>query len=168
MSTVMYNGFPVSTASDLGKEVMKHERPASYRPENNPYPRMMYKAHRNSKGKIACFEDTPLPHAFDPAALNREYDRVQYFDRKCQLEVKTFEDHMEAKNQGWRDHPTEAIEYAETLEKDVSRAAAERAYADSKMSEQAQAEAAEVDASTEFHVPFIPEKNKGGRPRKVA
>lgn len=162
---VWYEGRQVSTASDLGKELMKHERPANYRPEDNLYPRAMYKASRDENGKIRVQADEPDPNSMAPDAYNRALGRVQAFNRQNFMSVPSFEEHMKMRERGWRDNPTEALAYFDEQERNVGNLAAERAFKDKRMSELAQKEAAEADAATEFHLPEIPEKRKPGRPK---
>lgn len=154
---VMYEGRQVSTRSDLGRELMKHEKPDNWTPEGNPYPKAMYKAARDEKGKIRVVADEPFSGVMAADEYNRALERAKMFNRNCYLEVKSYEEHMKAKAQGWRDHPTEAVEYFEAGEREIGNVTANRAFHDSKMSEKAQAEAAAADAATEFHVPAIPE-----------
>ena len=153
---VMYNGNWISTASNLGKEVAKFEQP-NYNPEAHPYPKMLYKAERAPNGQVKCLEGSPVSHSLAPDALNREQLRVEAFNRGNMMEAKTYEDHMIAKSKGWSESPDEALAAFERHEREIGDEAARRALADSKMSENAQAEAKAVDDSTEFHVPVIPE-----------
>ena len=162
---VWYEGRQVSTASELGKELMKHEKPANYRPEDHPYPRAMYKAARDEKGKIRVLADEPDGNAMSPDEFNRALGRVKMFNLKNYKQADSYEEHMKLRVQGWRDNPTEALAYFEAEEKNVGNLAAERAAKDIKMSDLAQKEAVEADAETEFHLPEIPEKRRG-RPRK--
>lgn len=169
VSSVRYGGIQVSTATAMGKELLKFERSANYRPENNPYPTMLYHAKRAPNGQVKVIEDTPVPHGFTPDALVREQARVEAFNRECQKTVKDEASHKEALNAGWRDTPTEALAQFEAEERKLGNAAAERHHSDAKMSEAAQAEAAEVDASTEFHVADISiPKRRGRKPKSIS
>lgn len=169
VSSVRYGGIQVSTATEMGKELLKFERKPGYNPAANQYPTMVYHAKRAPNGQVKVIEDTPVPHGFAPDALNREYARVDAFNRDCQKTVNDEASHKEALNAGWRDTPGEALEQFELDQRKIGNAAAERAYSDSKMSEAAQAEAAEVDASTEFHVPDISiPKRRGRKPKSIS
>ena len=154
---VMYDGRWISTASDLGKEVMKFENRVLSEHEKQ-YPKMMYKAERTPNGKVKCQENAMVPSSIPDAQIAKEEQRIEAFNRGNQLTVKNFEEHMNAKDRGWSDTPNGAVEAFEKNQIAIGNAAAERALSDSKMSEQAQAEAAVVEASTEHHVPVIPEK----------
>ena len=162
---VWYEGRQVSTASDLGRELMKWEMPKNRDKEANRYPAAMYKAERDEKGKIKVQADEPDGNAMTPDEHNRALNRAQAFNRRNFKTVNSFEEKMKAREQGWRDNPTEALAYFEEQEKNVGNLAAERAFKDKRMSELAQKEAAEADAATEFHLPEIPEKRKPGRPK---
>lgn len=164
---VMYEGRQISTRSDLGRELMKHEKPSNWTPEANQYPKALYKAFRNDKGKIACMASEQIEVGINADADARALQRVKQFNNACFKEVPSFEEHMKAKEQGWRDHPDDAIAYCEEQEKAISTSAAERAGADRWMGEQARAEAQAADDATEFHVPEVPEKRKPGRPKKT-
>lgn len=167
VSTVRYGGIQVSTATEMGKELLKWERKPGYNPANHPYPKMMYHAKLAPNGKAKVFEDVPQSYGHTPDALTREFLRVEAFNRECQKTVVDEASHKEALNAGWRDTPQEALEQFELEQRKIGNLAAERAYSDSKMSEKAQAEAAAADAETEFHLPEIPVKRRG-RPRKIA
>ena len=162
---VMYDGRWISTATNIGKEVLKFEKPYVF----EPFPKMMYKAQRTPSGKVKVMEDSIdfAQTIWADAQLSKEQNRIEFFNKSNQKTVGDESEYKAALNAGWRDHPDDAIKHYEERELAISDATAERHYADSKMSEKAQAEAAAVDDSTEFHVPFIPEK-KRGRPRKVA
>lgn len=71
--------------------------------------------------------------------------------------------------QGWRPSQEDAIALVHAEHRDHATLAAERHYAESRMSEAAQREAAAVDASTIYHVPVIPEtpirKRPGRKPK---
>ena len=156
---VMYDGKWISTATNIGKEVLKFEKPYSYQ----EYPKMVFKAQRGPNGKVIVLEGPPdmAQTTWRDDLLAKEQNRIQFFNNSNQKTVGDESEHKAALNAGWRDHPDDAIKHYEERELAISDATAERHYADSKMSEKAQAEAAEVDNSTEFHVPFIPEKKKG-------
>ena len=155
---VMYDGRPVSTATELGKEVLKFEKPYTHQ----HYPKMLYKASITPGGQVRVCEVQPdtRVNLMDGAALERERERILRFDAGNQLTVRDDDEYKAALNAGWRDNPTDALEHYEARERAIGNAAAERAASDSKMSEKAQAEVAEADQATEFHLPEIPEKPK--------
>lgn len=154
---VMYDGRWISTASDLGKEVMKFENRVLSEHEKQ-WPRMMYKAERTPNGKVKCMEDAMVPSSIPDAQISKEETRIENFNRGNQFTVKDYNEYMTAKDRGWSDSPGEAVAAFERNQIAIGNAAAERAYTDSKMSEKAQEEVAAVEAATEFHVPVIPEK----------
>jgi len=148
---VMYEGRWVSADSPMGKEIAKWNKPYKY----EEYPLMLFRAQRlPGSGKWATSSPTD-----------------QAFTRSCQKVVGNDEEYKRAKDEGigWSDSPQEAIEWALALEKSISTAAAERIAADSKMSEKAQAEAAQFEQENFGHQGEIPEQpiRRRGRPRKV-
>ena len=156
---VMYDGRWISTDTNMGKEVLKFEQP-HYNPAANPYPKMMYKAAMTPNGKVRVMEAAVdfAGQIWKDAELSKEQDRIEFFNRKNQLTVHSEEEHKKALNEGWRNHPDDALKHYEERERSTGNAAAERAAKDSKMSEAAQAEARAADDATEFHLPEIPEK----------
>ena len=71
-----------------------------------------------------------------------------------------------ARGQGFHDGQQAAIDAVHQADQALATAAAERAYTDRRMSPNAQAEAAEVDATTADHVGDIPTRRRGpGRPK---
>ena len=70
---------------------------------------------------------------------------------------------------GYRQGQVAAIAYVESLEQDMARAAAERAYRDKGMSDKAKQEAAESDDATSQHLGEVPVTpiRKRGRPVKT-
>ncbi len=77
------------------------------------------------------------------------------------------EEEEQAKRDGWRNSPQEAIDFLNGLDDDIAKAAAHRAYEDRNMSEKARREIVEAEAAADgAHVPEIVEK-KRGRPRKA-
>ena len=157
---VMYNGQEYSTESDVGKEAMKFERPASYRPEQNPYPRMVYRAFKGEDGVVRADSGQTLPrHYFrDDQSYRAAIDKDEAFNTQCRMVVGTEREHKAALESGWRDSAEEAIalerhHYTEI----IGAAAAERAYKDQFMSEKAQREAKAAEAATPNILPEIPE-----------
>lgn len=157
---VIYNGQEYSRESDIGKEAMKFERPASYRPEQNPYPRMLYKASKGEDGVVRADAGASLPRRFfaNDQAYQAALDRDEAFNASCRMIVGTEAEHKAARDSGWRDTAEEAIEYCRHFETVIlGTLAAERAYKDQKMSPAAQAEAKAAEAATPNILPEIPE-----------
>ena len=75
------------------------------------------------------------------------------------------EEKLAAEN-GWHANPDVAVEAERKRQEDRGTAAAERAYADLRMSAAAQAEAAAIDSTTAKHLPEIPEQPKRSHHRK--
>jgi hypothetical protein len=145
-------GVVITPESELGKEMAKWERPerGGTRPYVYvPFPRMLYKARKRPDGRVMCM---------DPAD--------ESFSAQCWFVVQNELELEKAHREGWRDSPKEALDYFEGLERDIARAAAERAYSDQRLTEKARAEAAAAEAETPEHVPDIPRRGPG-RPRKI-
>lgn len=156
--TVRYEGNEISVETPLGKELLRWERPADYRPENHPFPRMVYKAYKGTDGVIRCMEPEPRPHIFLTQELYRSaIEKAELFTRECQFIVQNEEEYKRARGDGWRDTPKEAEAAAWDWEHAMSQAAAERAYQDRNISEKARAEVAAAEASTPNILPVIPE-----------
>ena len=153
---------PVITTSEseMGKELAKWEQhqtsiiSGTWTP-GNPYryrefPKMVYKAHRLTDGKVACMQAEPEPLAYPNA---EQHDRacrsVDVFNRKCMLTVNDESELQKAHEGGWRDSPQEALEFHDRRDEQNLQAAAERAFSDSKMSAKAQREAAAAEAKHE-------------------
>lgn len=129
-----------------------------------PYPCMLYKAHRRENGKVACM-DLDAIYAVDVQIQAR----AEAFNRTCQLTVNSEGEFLRAKDQGWCDSPDEALAYHERLQQDIAKAAAEEANRVRTMSEKAQREHAALDAATDAPVTDVPAPKRGpGRPPKAA
>jgi|SRR6266853_6755698 len=141
-----------SPDSDYAKERRKWEADhTQFGPGGRPfvfreYPLMLYRAKRRPEG------------GKDPI-----------------LENFTVEDEQQERNmlsRGWVRGPDNAVKALEASEQGLAQAAAERAYADQRMSEKAKAEATAVDDTTVQHlgeIPRTPIHKKGwpkGKPRK--
>jgi hypothetical protein len=133
------------------------------------YPRMLYKAHKHPQsGKVLCRDVEPNPVYFtDQNSYERACLFVQTFNKSCELIVQSEDEHEKEKKNGWKDTPTEALAYYESLEQDMANAAAETAFHSQRMSAKARAELAAADKSTSRHVVDVQGKGKRGRPRKV-
>jgi hypothetical protein len=124
-----------SPDSQYMREMRKWEKPYRY----ERYPAMLYRAtKRPSGGPFICVD----PHD-------------EKFSAQNQRTVHNAEEEARAIDEGWRKSPEAAVEFALSLEKAVADAAAERHFADRRLSEKARAEAAEVDDATAEHVPVI-------------
>ena len=89
-----------------------------------PYPKCIYRSVKKSGGQI---------------------------ETEMQI-VQTYQEHM-AQSSDWGLSVDDAVARREALEDAVSNAAAERAYADQKLSKKAQKEMAKREAATPHHVP---------------
>lgn len=139
-----------------------------YDPKQHVYPRMVHKAYKRDDGRIMYGAPEPHPSHFKEASdYWAAMTTMEHTNRKCQRIVNSDREYEEARVDGWRDTPTEALNYLKGLEDDISRAAAERHFDDRRMSEKAKAEAAAVDEATDQHVAEVPEKKRRGRPRKI-
>jgi len=155
---VSYNGVPVSTETPLGKHLLTWERKSDYRPENNPYPRMLYKAVKGGDGIVRCLEDEPSPYLYQNMGLHQQaIDRVRVINESRVMTVGTEEEHKKARENGWRDSAQEAIDAIHGYEHDMQVAAAEMAYRDRNMSEPAKREVLAYAATTTEQVVTMPE-----------
>lgn len=167
MGVVTYNGQQYSTESQVGKEALKHERPVGYRPENNPYPRMLYKAQKGTDGIVRVEAGATLPREYFPndEAYRSAVRRDEVFNASCQMIVGTEREHQAARGNGWCDSAEAAIESTKHFETIIlGAAAAERAARDLKMSEKAQREAKAAEAATPNILPEIPESKTVKKP----
>lgn len=116
------------------------------------FPQMLYKAQQNPlSGKYeVCLRQDVISADKTVVILNAEQ-----FNTSCQLIVGNEREYDRARSDGWRDSQAEAMAYHESLEQDIARAAAERAYADRNMGEKAKAEAAAAESKTAKHLPEI-------------
>lgn len=164
---VSYNGVMISSETPLGKELMKFERPANYRPENHPYPRMLYKAVKQKDGTISAHEVEPSQYGWtDMGQYQREIERIRTFNESCQKTVKNEEEHLLAKGAGWRESIAEAVQARKDEELEKQVAAAEFAYETRNFSEKAKAEIREAEKSTDEVLADMPPAKRRGRPRK--
>ena len=173
---LMYDGAKVSRESELGKELAKWERDKTgWTAEKNPYPKMLYRAQHRPDGRRSVHEVNdalfPVQGAAGPMVVA---GAAEQWNRQCQLTVRDEAEKHRAYESGWRDTPQQALELLEQRDNAVATVTAERHYSDARMSEKAQAEAAEVDQSTLKHVPEITSEvraeavaKKRGRPKKA-
>lgn len=152
-----YDGALVSLESDLGKELEKWERKPGWKPEDHPYPRMLYRAEHRPDGKRSVGEvrDSLFPVQGEKGPFVVA-GAAEQWSRRCQKTVQNESEYLLAFGQGWRGHPHEALDLLEAEDATVFSVTAERHASDARMSEKAQAEAAKVDASTLKQIPSIP------------
>lgn len=141
--------------SAYDKELNKWDTPqrqGGMRPDTyQPFPAMLYKAHQKDNGQWS---------------VNDPFD--ENWSRRCQMIVRDDTELRRQMEQGWRQSPSDALEYAERLQRAIADAAAERHYADQRLSDSARREASAADAATNDHVPDIAAPKKRGRPAKVS
>ena len=101
---------------------------------------MLYRAMRLPNGKVVCVDVRVLS----------ETTKV----------VRSSDEYYKALGQGWCEEPNAALEQYEREAETVGNLAAERAYADLRMSESVQREAEAYEATTPSHVPVIPEASR--------
>lgn len=156
-----------SGETEHGKELAKWDLPkrmGGYGADGfEPYPRMVYKAHRRENGKVMCLDMAAL-YGEDMATVAR----AEAFNASCHKTVMSEEQYRLAKGQGWSDTPTEALELFERDAQSLATAAAEAAYQVQRMTDKARAEFETADAATEHPLADVPApKRKPGRPVKA-
>lgn len=161
MSTVMYGGIAISTATPMGKELESWEtknRIPGWRPENYQYPKMLYRARKREDGKVVCIEpnhvDSPL---LTPDQNARMAAHVESANRAAMTEARNEQHEKELEAQGWCGSPKAALEAIEKYERMIGDEAARLAHQDRNLSERAKAEREAFEASTPEHVAVIPE-----------
>lgn len=139
-------GVVITEESELGRELKKWDTPKRLGGMKcdgfEPFPAMLYKAHKRANGKVMCG---------DPGVVVGDAEATT-FTNSCQLLVHDEDHKRRALNDGWRETPNEAIEYFERLEQEQGNAAAEAAFAVQRMGPRAQAELKAADESTHEHV----------------
>lgn len=145
------------------KEYWALERDGGIRqPSTADYPRMLYRALRNSKGQVRCMELPPTRYGF---ATDLDYELAvkasEQFTQSCQRIVSGPREFNEALDEGWCESPTDTDAVFERGVSDVARAAAEAAHAVQRMSSTAQAEYAHESATNPEHVTDIQPKRRG-------
>ena len=159
-STVSYQGLSFPVDSPYGRELMKFERPRDYRPENHPYPMMLYKAHKGSNGRVECLRNDPSPYEYTKeqmAIYHRDMEAVRTFNESCQKVVMDQDQHAIAKGQGWRESPQEAVTAADEAEYRLQEETVSRIKRDMGMSEKAKAEIEAAQAATTEQLAVMPE-----------
>lgn len=158
-----YDGARISSESALGKELMKWERKPDWTPEKNRFPQMLYRAQHRPDGRRSVGEVLDSVCGGYAGAADQ-------WTRRCQLTVNNEAERSRAYEQGWRDHPSEALTALEAKDNAESNLTAERHASDARMGELAQREAAEADHTTLRQLPSIPETpiRRIGRPKKAS
>jgi len=154
-------GIVISPESELGRELARWEQHRTkyvgdeQQPGNpyafRPYPRMVYQARSHPSGQTRCL--TPMPQTFDYVTMD-QYERAL-------LHADT-----QARDEGWRDTPAEALQHHEALERAIGDAAAKAAFSAQRMSSKAQRELQAADEATHEHVVDVKPARKRGRPAK--
>lgn len=153
----------INAETKWGQELAKWNTPKNqggHRPDKfEPFPRMLYRANKvPGAGHYSTGEANDL-------LFNRDQGAMAAFNQRCQLVVQDERELQRARESGWRESPKEAIEFAEGRDKDIADEAARRHFADRNMSEAAKAEAKAADDGTAEHVPEVPQKRRGRKPR---
>jgi len=157
-----------SPNTEYGKELAKWEmRQSRFTNDDVPpgranvpfqeYPKMLFRAVKHPKtGQTVCIETPPNPMLYDnPQAYERACAATEQLNRDCCKTVLDDVAERNAKNEGWRNSPAEALIAHEERMCAIAEETARRHYSDRSMSPEAQAEAARVDDSTEHQVPDV-------------
>lgn len=158
-ATVRYNGVDVSTATELGKELLKWERKPGYNPKNHPYPKMLYRAVKCADGVVRATKDEPSQYEYTKETMGlmqRDADAARSFNLANQITAQNEDHHALLKGQGWCESMSEAVEQCKQNEYRLQDATAARLIDDRNMSEKARAEARAAEVATEEQVPMIP------------
>ena len=151
--------------SEYDKELQKWDTPkrlGGYGPDGfEAFPRMLYKAHRRENGKVMCMDMEALYATDMNVAL-----RADAFNRSCQTTVNNQHELDRELANGWRPSPQEALDYQESLARDIAQAAAETNWSVQRMSDKARAEHAAADRATDAPVTDVPAppKKRGRKP----
>lgn len=139
------------------------KRDGGMRPDGyEPFPKMVYKAHQMENGKVSCYDMAAL-YASDMNVVAR----ADAFNRKCELTVHSPHELEKALAEGWRSSPKEALDYYESLQQDIAKAAAEAAYSVQRMSEKARREYQAADEATEHPVTDVAAPKRGPKGTRV-
>ncbi|HMF95088.1 MAG TPA: hypothetical protein VKE96_12370 [Vicinamibacterales bacterium] len=118
-----------------------------------PFPMLVYKAHKNPQGKVLCMDVPPLAEFYpDEKSFAAACERVEVFNRRCYQRVGNEQELQQALKDGWSKTAQEALEKQERLEQDIANAAAEANYAAKRLSANAQAELDAAGRETHQHV----------------
>lgn len=169
-------GIVIVEGSPYAREMEKFEQfPSKYgqNPGNpyvyRPFPKMLYRAARY-EGNVVCMAAPPDPAFFKDG---RDYERAEAAARKftesCQRIVNDEVEYSRAREMGWCDSPSEAVEFVHGRDRADSTAQAERNYQDRNMSDAAKAEArAALERNDGRHLPSVPEARLAKKPRGFA
>lgn len=123
-----------------------------------PFPKMVYKAHRRENGKVMCMDMDALYAADANVQL-----RAEAFNASCMKIVGNQAELDRAREEGWRGSPKDALEHHEALQQDIAKAAAETNWGVQRMSDKAQREHAAADAATDAPITDVPVRKTRGR-----
>jgi hypothetical protein len=148
----------ITPESELGKELARWDTPKRLGGMKcngyEPFPKMVYKALKKDTGKVVCMEPEPSPIGFlTDAEYLRACSQAAAITAQCTRIVHDDDQFRQAKNEGWRESPADALEAFEALEQAVARAAAEANHAAQRMTPKAQAERKAREAATDKHIP---------------
>jgi hypothetical protein len=141
----------VNTESEEAKEMRKWE--AGYTEWGAPgrpyvyqeYPKMLYKARRfRGAGEYMVFKDIP---EYEAPGWGRA--DAENWSRQNYCIVRDAQEYARMRSQGWSDTQEQAIARCHALDKEISTAAAERAYQDRNMSEPAKREIAAAEEAAD-------------------
>lgn len=140
-------GVVIIPGSNYAKEMAKFEQfPSKFGEQaGNPYhyrpfPKMVYRA-EVWQGKVVCMAAVEANSYVNVNEQMRAEEAARLFTEKCQRTVNDQMEFQRAMEAGFRESPTEAVEYLEAKQRAIADAAAERNYADRNMSDAAKAEA---------------------------
>lgn len=159
--------------SEADRELAKWDMPkrmGGYGPDGyEHFPLMLSKSQKKRNGQYAVHEQPPLRYVYAPgptgdAEWNQACLMAEEFTRSCQMTVRNQREYDNAIAQGWSFGQEEAMARAESFEREIGMAAAQRAYSDRNMGELAKREMHEAESATEAHVAEVPRKR--GRPRR--
>lgn len=179
-SDSLYNrepGIVIVPGSNAAKEYAKFEQfhsvyTAGTQPGNpytyRPYPKMMYRA-EHYKGAARCMATPPDPMEFrDEREYERAKEAADKFTAKCQIVVNSESERSHAMENGWREHPDEAVSYLLGRDSAKSESAARLNHEDRNLSGRALEErkAAERTAhASGEHLAEVPVAKIDGRSR---
>ncbi len=126
-----------------------------------PFPKMIYCARQTASGKWSVGETHPSIVGFqDHNNWSRACEAADRFNTTTNKIVNSESELTQAleSGEGWRESPEDALAYRASLDREISNAAAERAYDDRRMSEKAQSERKAYEKEHFGHAPEIPEK----------
>lgn len=160
-AVVPYGPHEVSTKTEMGRHLWSMERKPGYDPKapENQYPKMLYKAFKGEDGVVRCMDSMPKSWLYPNQEMYRmALEAAEHFNTSCQRTVGSPEEHRAAEEEGWRTSPRDAMDFVFSLQKAITVAATERAYADRNLSEKARAEVAAAEAETTEQLPEIKAK----------